>query len=488
MIRLFLGVLLCGGLGWSQTPFHLSLTSPPRDLDPHHLRASSGQYLSQQLFRHFYRLSEDNEFVPELGERCIKKPKKWTCHLKKNLKWSNGQPITAEDFVLSYRRILTRPSPRADLLAPIANAQDILNKKKPASALGVKAVNPHTLEIQWEVAGSDYEYILMSPVLVPLPEGDFKPHENRGPYKLTQITSRQVVLEPNEHYHKKNDRPPLHWLLYEDTLAIQAYRQNQLDFLRRITTSMIPTFQRQPGFRWTPVNRLDSLVMGPSLLKDQELRRKLIASLDYQEMQSLYHSPHRPGCFGMPLDLYEGDEICYHEPAPAKENLDRSLSFIYSALGGEDHRRLSEWLQSQWRTKLGIKLQVKGLENKIFLQQIASSPPDIYRKGLSPENPTCHGSLEIFTSKHPDNFLKFQNPRFDELVGKLSQGDSKSQKKICREALLILKESELLIPTGRLSFAMAVHPQWNHVRINSLNHLDLSELSMSAPVSGKTSK
>jgi oligopeptide transport system substrate-binding protein len=467
--------------------FKLSLTELPKNLDPHRSRSSSGGFLNQQLYRNFYQYDDKNAFTPELGESCLKKALKWTCKLKPNLQWSDGSPLVAEDFVLSYRRILTLPSPRADLLFLIKNAQEVFEQKKKPEDLGVKALDSRTLEITWaSLKSPDRELILMSPLFVPLPNGKFKKRISSGPYHLSDQNNQRIRLSPNQLYFKKNNRPPVEFQIFEENLAVKAYETQKLDFLRRVPTGQIPDFENRPDFYWYSVLRLDSIAFGPELKDDFELRKILTESLKYEELQKLFHSPGKIGCPGLSESM--ASEVCYtgySDSSPQKKSYkppeDLKLAFAYSTAGGDDHRRLGEWLQSQWQTHLKISIILKPLENKIFQDLIEKNPPSLFRRGLNLEYPTCHNALKIFTSSHPDNFIHFNNKKYDEAVSKLALGNLRSQKTLCNKALKILMDAYVMIPTGKIHFAIMVNPHWTGWKINSLNHLDLGELALVTP-------
>ncbi|MBX4288950.1 hypothetical protein K4G89_22355, partial [Mycobacterium tuberculosis] len=78
--------------------------------------------------------------------------KVWTFHLRKDAKWSNGEPVTAQDFVYSWQRLVdpktTSPFAWFAALAGIANAQNIIDGKAAPETLGVTAVDAHTLRVQ----------------------------------------------------------------------------------------------------------------------------------------------------------------------------------------------------------------------------------------------------------------------------------------------------------------------------------------------------
>ena len=467
----FLFLMLGGVWASAKTPlFRISLSEIPKSLDPHFLRSSSGQYVSQQLFRNFYRLNSKNEIVPELGESCKKTKSKWVCTIHKEAKWSDGTPITASDFVESFKRILSKPSPRSDLLWNIKNAKSGLKD------LGLKVLNQKSFEIQWEKNESGDEFILMSPLFVPLPGGKFKENVFSGPFQVDQISAFKVEMSRNPHYFRKPMDPlKVHWLLMDESLTVQAFEKKELDFLRRVPTALIQQMRARPEYFDSPVLRMDALFFGPALRDQKDFRQAVVKGLDYSEMQILFNSKSKPGCAGVPLEFYTGPEICYEtQKLEPLKNKPKNLSYLYSSLGGEDHRRLAEWLQNQFQTLFQLKLQVRGLENKIFLDKIRTDPPAFFRRGLSPENPSCYGILESFKSGHPDNLSLISNPAFDQILLRLK--NSKDSKSLCREALQILLDEKMMIPTGRIFFSYMIQTHFNGLELNLLNHMDLSGL------------
>ncbi len=458
--------------------FKLSQTEIPKVLDPHKLRSTSGNFLNQQLYRNFYVYDNKKSYVPELGESCLKKNLIWKCKIKRGLKWSDGSAITALDFVLSARRILTLPAPRADLLFNIENASEVFSQKKPPDELGVKLIDSQTFEITWKTISIDNNLFLMSPLFVPLPNGQYRKDVFSGPYQLSDQNNQHVLLSPNLQYYKKNSRPQIDFQIFEENLAVKAYERNQLDFLRRVPTAQIAGLEKRPDFYWYSVLRFDSIAFGPELKNQFQLRRSLAESLSFSELQNLFKSPGQIGCTGLSDQL--STPICYSQKKTNlqsnKKNSSLNLSFVYSTGGGDDHRRLAEWLQSQWKKNLQINISLQPLENKIFQNLIESKPPPLFRKGLNLEVPTCYHVLQNFISQNPDNYLGFKNKAYDATLAKLATSSAQKSKKICSQALRILMDSFVLIPTGKIHFAAMVSPRWKGWRLNELNHLDLSEL------------
>lgn len=466
----FLFLIFGGVFAVAITPFRISLSEIPKSLDPHLLRSSSGQYVSQQLFRNFYRLNSKNEMVPELGESCKKNKNKWICTVHKNAKWSDGSPITAADFVESYKKILSKPAPRSDLLFHIKNAKNDLKN------LGLKVLSDKKFEIEWEKEEAGDTFILMSPLFVPLPQGEFKKTIYSGPFQIDQISSSKIQMSRNPYYFRHPmDSLKIHWLLMDETLTVQAFEKKELDFLRRVPTSLIQQMRSRPEFFDSAVLRMDALFFGPALVDQPAFREAVTTGLNYQEMQILFNSISKPGCAGVPLEFYDGTEVCYEtKKTQILSKVPQNLSYYYSSLGGEDHRRLAEWLQNQFQNLFQIKLQVRGFENKIFLEKVRTEPPALFRRGLSPENPTCYGILESFKSDHPDNLSQISSPAFDSLLVKMKV--AKNPKKLCREALQFLLDQKMMIPTGRIFFSYMMQSNFKGLELNLLNHMDLTQL------------
>ncbi|MBN0840129.1 oligopeptide ABC transporter substrate-binding protein OppA, partial [Pseudomonas aeruginosa] len=110
--------------------------------------------ISRDLFEGLLNTSpKDGHPIPGVAESWDNKDfKVWTFHLRKDAKWSNGEPVTAQDFVYSWQRLVdpktTSPFAWFAALAGIANAQNIIDGKAAPETLGVTAVDAHTLRVQ----------------------------------------------------------------------------------------------------------------------------------------------------------------------------------------------------------------------------------------------------------------------------------------------------------------------------------------------------
>jgi oligopeptide transport system substrate-binding protein len=482
MPKFFLVILF--PLSLAADTFKISIYTFPRNLQPQ-LQSSAVSYLFQNIFRNLYLYDGKKGLVLDFAEKCGRNPENTVlkCKLKKNLKWSNGDAIVAQDFVDTYKRILDPKNKyiRPDLLFTVKNAKEIyLGTKKP-DELGVKAVSPREIQFDFEKPDSEFEYNLANFYLSPT-KGDYEIKDGRqyltnGPYKLKSWNAgKNLTLESNA-YYPGHPRPLVEFLIIdEDTVSLRLYEKGEMSIVRRLPTLLIPKYRDRKDFVSLAALRFDYLGMGPELKNDPLTRKILATSLNYPEWQNLLFSKGRPGCIEFP-PAWGHFKKCFDFQKGQSSASKKNLKFYYSLQGGDDNRRTAEWLQSQWKKNAGIDFQVRGIENKTFLSELKNSPPGVFRKGLAPDRPTCSGILENFTSDHPENYIQNRSPEFNKVIEELRQSsDKKTKTKLCKKAFHTLLNQYLIIPTGSYDYSMLVSPKFTGWKLNELNQLDLSHL------------
>lgn len=498
-VLLFLILAACR-IGFA-APFRFHLFSEPQTLDPHIQRNSSSNYLLSNLHRNFYWYDDQKGLIADLGEKC-ERPKKLSirCTLKKNLKWSDGSPLTATDFVESYQRFLNPElkAPRASLLFKIKNAKEVFLSQKPPQSLGAKVLKPNQFEIELAEPDPDFEYTLASFLVAPVKNRDLKMRNkfsidqaadlvSSGPYKIKSWQRGQKIsLIANPQYLAGYEQRPeveVHFI-EEDSVALRLYEKNELDFLRRLPTLFLSKWKASKEFYWYPVIRFDYFAFGPDLDSQLNLRKALTHSLNYSELQKIFQSEGRPGCAGIP-ESWVHKLPCHNFDMTVVNQIKKDptwttkvkLNLKYSAQGGDDHRRAMEWIQSEWKNKLDILVPSQSVENKIYTNELQTNPPSIFRRGVAPDRPTCLTVLETFTPHNPDNFIRMKDQVYFKILQQLTLAKSeKTKKDYCQKGIEFLLDHYYLIPTGGIHFAILAKPQFIGWKLNGMNQLDLSQL------------
>ncbi len=503
MIRILISMLVLGisstSISQSPSTFRFHLISEPASLKPWEQKNSGSGYLLTQVTAALMTY-QDHKLSGNLAQKCeFKKPKLIKCTLRKNLKWSNGKPLVAQDFVRSFQSMLSPKNKgfRADLLFPIANAFKVFKGELQPKDLKVKAPAERVLEITLESADSEFLYALANPLTAPIPATalpnvtDLRVKPNlwlsSGPYQIQEWTPQQkVVLKNNPHFWKKKNRPTLEILpITEDSVALNLYEKGELSFLRRLPALFTAKYKDRPDFYEIHQIRFDYFGFANRWNDRPVVRRSIARALPYSDLQALYFAKGAPGCPGLPENLTTEQVCVTYDPVEAQsewsplKDKPRKIELAYSRQGGDNHQRTAEWIQAELKKNLGLQIEVSGLENQIFLEKLEKSTPDLFRKGIAPERPTCLSALENFSTGNAENYIQFSDPRFDEILKTMRESSSEKQKqKLCTEALHLLIDPYWIIPTGPIHFTILMSPQWTGWKLNELNQLDLSELEM----------
>lgn len=217
-------------------------------LDPHKVEGVPESNVIRDLLEGLVNTNSEGQVVPGAAESWDNKDYKvWTFHLRKNAKWSNGDPVTAHDFVYAWQRLVDPNvgSPYASYLeyGQIENVNDIIAGKKKPDALGVKAVDDYTFEVTL-TAPVPYFYKMLSHTSVkPVNKKVIEQFGDRwtqpgnwvgnGAYKLKNwVVNERIVLERNPEYWD-NDKTVINQVTYlpiaSEVTDVNRYRSGEID-------------------------------------------------------------------------------------------------------------------------------------------------------------------------------------------------------------------------------------------------------------------
>lgn len=338
--------------------------------------------------------------------------KTWTFHLQPDKVWSDGKPITADDWVFTLQRF-ARPDYDFNWfyeMMNIKNWSDVTNGKKPPEELGVKKVDDNTFTIETEVP-TPYLIRIMSDVwVVPqhivkdrLDDGTWalKP-ENwvfAGPYKLeTYDKGKQLVFVANDKY--KGPHPPLLdkvvYKFIDPQVAFAAYRNGELDALGGEYTGDLPPSAMAeimanpdlkkdliswPNFMtfylffdtWNPP--FDNLKVRQALSHAIDRDKIVNGPLQYQGIPAYTMNP--PGFPGESVDKLK--DVQKYDPAMAKQLL-ADAGFpdgkgfptltIYTRNAFPALTNAAEAISAMLKENLGIDAQIQNLDYQTFMDKL----------------------------------------------------------------------------------------------------------------------
>ncbi len=428
----------------------------PDSLDPHlALGDPAGHVISALLEGLVVEAPADGTaVVPGVAERWEVSPDglTWTFHLRPDARWSNGDPVTADDFVFSYRRVLTPAlgSKSAYYLFCLRGAQAYAEgRTDDFSTVGVKATDARTLRLEL-VAPAPYllgelPFRAWAPVH---PEtvrrgGGIADRSGRwtrpetyvgnGPFTLrTRRPNDVIVLERNRRYWDaaRVGLAGIRFYAIDDlTTAERAFLAGQLHKTAALSLDKLLLFRRREPerFRSDPFLSIYffKLNVHHPALRDVRVRRALSLAVDREalvedvmqggEAAATGFTP--PGLVGYrPLDVVR------YAPGRARALLAEAgyphgqgfPNVELLTATGEINARVAEAVQGMWRQELGVQIKIRREEFRVYLDSVVHSRFDACRSAWSADYVDPEAFLGIWTTGNQDNATGWGDPRFDE--------------------------------------------------------------------------
>ena len=403
------------------------------------------------------RMGLDDRLEGAVAERWEVTPTQATFWLRENAKWSDGQPVTAADFIFAWQTALKPEtgSQYAFLLFAIQNAEAINQGTLPASALGVSAPNPYTLVIDLARPVPFFDKTLVFPTFLPIREDFYNATNGRfgadadqllynGPFQISQwVHGSSMTFKRNPHFWNQDeihlDAIHVPYITSDATASLNFFKDDKIAITGLQAENLIEAMR----MGWQIRQHRDGTVFFLEFNHRQgrvtdnvNLRRALQLALDMDEMvYKVTKLPgYEPGVSLFPGWLMGEEKLLRQEYPPEKITPDASLAKQHlqkalQELGLSEPPTLvlltgdnpissvqSEWVQQTLKTKLGINAKI---DKQIFKQRLAkmtSGEFDIVLAGWGPDynDPLTFGDL--FASWNKNNRGQYNSPELDALI------------------------------------------------------------------------
>lgn len=169
-------ISLCSCTASYSNQINIGIDSKAVSLDPQLASSSSELMAVRNMFEGLMRYDSDGKLLPAAAKEYKQNGKEFIFYLRDDLTWSDGTPVTANDFVFAFRRAVdpATEAPFSHLLSDIVNAKEIINKKMTVSELAVYATDDYTLKIILTGENTDFLEQLTNAVFMPCNENFFK--------------------------------------------------------------------------------------------------------------------------------------------------------------------------------------------------------------------------------------------------------------------------------------------------------------------------
>jgi oligopeptide transport system substrate-binding protein len=517
----------CGGGGRSAgdpaTTLHIGNGAEPLSLDPHQ---ASGTWENRIIGDMLIGLTTDDpngQPVPGMATEWTTSPDGlvWTFKLREAV-WSDGAPVTAEDFVFAWRRIMTTtpPAKYASLLFVIKNSEAIYTSAGkpdavPVEQLGARAIDPLTLEVTLEHPAPYLPGLLTHYTSFPVPKhviervgADWIKAENfvgNGPYKLQEWRPNDFVhVVQNERYWDAANiciTQAYYYPTSDDTAAERRVRSGALDIQTNFSGARLEEINRTlPGYA-----RIHGYIgltyyifnLRREMFQDARVRQALSMALDREFItDEILKGGQRPAYSLVPPGIAMFESGARQVPwagvpraermAQAKALLeqagygpDKPLTFKISYRNSGDNPRVIPVAQQNWREIAEWVLpEPEGNEVQINYEKLRQGDFDVGDAGWIADFNDARNFLYLFETRTDQmNYGKYSNPRYDALMAQSdNEPDAERRAQQMKDAEQILLEENGFMPVFFLTNRNLVSPRitgWvdNAVDIHRMRYL-----------------
>ena len=451
-------------------------------LDPQLNEETAGFHVIRDLFEGLLNQDADGNLVPGVatGYTSNEDNTVYTFTLREDARWSNGDPVTAQDFVYAWRRAVdpATASPYAWYLelTEMVNAEAILAGEMPPEELGVRAVDDQTLEVSLEIPLPYFPAMTTYATLMPAHRETIEAHgadwtkpENivsNGAYMLTELVLNE--------YHTR-EKNPMYWdadnvimemvtglVINDVNQALTRYRAGELDHLEPLPAGQFPALKEEMPEQATSVPRLCSYYYtfnhreeAKDALKDLRVRQALSYAIDRDVIVNqvlkggqwpAYNFAHiKTAGFEVPdipyaaLSQAERDakaqELWEAAKADGVVGDDFTIDLIYNT--SESHRQIATVISQMWRQKLGVSTTLANYEWQTYLDVRRNGEGyDMARSAWCADYNEASSFLDLLTTPHGSNSSKYSNPDYDAVMAASKTSDTPNEQYTQAEQIL----------------------------------------------------
>ena len=425
-------------------------------LDPQLNEETSGFHVIRDLFEGLLSQDANGDLTPGVATHYAASDGNttYTFKLRKDARWSNGDPVTAHDFVYAWQRAVdpATASPYGWYLelTEMVNAKEILAGKKAPSELGVRAVDNHTLEVKLNTPLPYFPAMTTYATLFPAHGATIEAHGADWTAPGNMVSNGAYVLEEvvlNEYHTRAKN--PMYWdagnviiekvtglVINDINQALTRYRAGELDHLEPLPPGQYPALKKELPDQAASVPRLCSYYYafnhtdsGNPALRDVRVRKALGMAIDREVIVSqvlkggqwpAYNFTHlKTAGFAMPEIAYgklsqaerDAEATRLMDEAGAK---DLTLKLIYNT--SESHKQIATVIGQMWKQKLGVRTELANFEWKTYLDIRGNQEFDVARSAWCGDYNEASTFLDLLTTTHGSNDGKYSNPKVDELM------------------------------------------------------------------------
>ena len=462
-----------------------ALEAEPATLDPAVSTAIPESLVELQIFEGLTRLDANDQPVPGVAEKWDVSPDGLTYlfHLRTNAKWSNGDPVTAQDFAFAWTRALNpeTASENAYMLFPIKNGEAYNDKKLTADQVGIKVLDDYTLEVTLDKPTAYFLSLVSFHAFYPVNQKNITANPDswaseantlvgNGPFKLSKWSHNGKIE------FIKND-------LYWDASAVKLTKMDwpisdsQITRLNMVEANQVDMIVEPPVVEHDRLTREGLLKVSPTLgvyyyvfntqkapFDNVNVRKAFAQSINREKLvTNVIKGGKKPAYSWVAPGLInpvtakdfreEGGNYSIENADLAKKLLTEAgypdgkglppITLLFNT--SELHKAIAEAMQEMWKQNLGVSVTLTNQESKVFLESRSQGEFQIARASWVGDYADPMTFMDVF--KDSSNDAQYTNPVYNNLV-ELSQStnDQTTRMQAMHDAEKLLFDDAVIIP------------------------------------------
>lgn len=467
-------------------------SSEPGSLDPALAQGTHESWILENVFEGLMTFDENGELVPGMAEsyEISEDGLTYTFKIRDGVTWSNGDPVTAEDFEYTWKRALD-PELAADyahILYYIKGAQAYNSGEGSRDDVAVKALDEKTLEVTLEAPTAYFLELTAFYTYFPVNKNvvesnpdwakDPETHVSNGPFKLVRWDhNAKIVLEKNESYYNadkiKLDGIELD-IIEDQNTAWQKYEGGEYHILVDVPTSVVAQLKAQNDPQLNIGNQIGTYYynVNPDVkpFNNAKVRQALSMAIDRETItENITQGGQIPAEGVVPYGLKDenGNEfrdgvgsLVEYDPDKAKQLFEEGLAeegmtleefnsgqFVILYNTSESHKKIAQAVQEMWRTTLGIEIGLENVEFQVKLDREKAGDYQISRGGWIGDYMDPMTILDLWWSESAFNDVKYNNEEYDKLIAESKATDDQNiRMENLRNAEKMIMEDMAVIP------------------------------------------
>lgn len=452
------------GIVSAADPFEISVQvgSEPLSIDPNAEIGNDVITMNCHMWEPLYKRGDGDELMPGQAESVDISDDGlvYTFHLRNDIFWTDGEPVTAYDFEYSWRRLVTGGYDYSTFLDNVVNAKEIQAGADPTT-LGAVALDDKTFEVTLIAPCAYFLQVVAYGVTVPVrqdivekygaDEWALEPETfiSNGAYKLESWDHQEkLVMVKNDKYYDTESIGPdkITWLFMDDDNAsLAAFESGTVMWTdhfpseeqARLKEMGVWNVQPQIGTYYVMVE--SSADKGVEVLQNPLVKRALAISIDRNYIVDMISKGGEiPADGWLPYSFTDTTGANYKDKSTKwwdndtyEANCEEAKSLMaeagypngegfpvitYTINSSANHQVIGEYMQSCWKNVLGIDVNIESQEWGVFLDTRSNGNYEMARGGWTVDFVDPSGLMDLWVTNDGNNDSHYSNPDYDALI------------------------------------------------------------------------